>query len=160
MPKLVSDDFYIPEAPRSEFFYLRMLTVNDVVKDFDAVMASRDKLRSPNESNSQWPDNLTFEQNLIDLGWHQKEFQCRSSFTYTVMRPDDTECVGSVYIYPTERKNYDAKVEMWGRSNTDIPALDQHLYDLVKPWIKKEWPFEKIAFVGTDISRQEWEKIK
>jgi hypothetical protein len=24
-----------------------------------------------------WPDGLTLKQNLIDLGWHEKEFQLR-----------------------------------------------------------------------------------
>jgi len=43
-----------------------MLTVRDVVADFEAI---RD--RAP---------GLTLEQNLIDLGWHQKEFQTRRSF--------------------------------------------------------------------------------
>ena len=24
--------------------------------------------------DSKWPENLTIEDNLIDLGWHQREF--------------------------------------------------------------------------------------
>lgn len=35
---LVPDDFEIPEVLETERFYLRPLTINDVVKDYDAVM--------------------------------------------------------------------------------------------------------------------------
>ena len=55
---------------------MRMLTVNDVVKDYDAVMTGVEHLRTVWPSGT-WPDGLTFEQDLIDLGWHQKEFQRR-----------------------------------------------------------------------------------
>ncbi len=53
-----------------------MLTINDLVKDYDAVMSSVEHIRSsfnldPEES---WPEGLTLEEDLIDLGWHQREF--------------------------------------------------------------------------------------
>ena len=68
-----------------------MLTVNDVVKDYDAVMTSVDHLRGVFGPHSTWPrPDLTLEQDLIDLGWHQKEFQRRRSFSYTVVAPDES----------------------------------------------------------------------
>lgn len=41
----VPDDFVVPEKLVADDFYLRMLTIHDVIKDYDAVMASREKLK-------------------------------------------------------------------------------------------------------------------
>ena len=79
MTPFVREDFKIPETLETKEFRLRMLTVNDVVKDYDAVMTSVDHLKTICPG-SGWPEGLTFEQDLIDLGWHQKEFQRRRSF--------------------------------------------------------------------------------
>ncbi|HTQ08616.1 MAG TPA: hypothetical protein VMI31_00950, partial [Fimbriimonadaceae bacterium] len=74
---------------------MRALTVNDVVKDYDAVMTSIDHLQGVFGEHSTWPSpNMTLEQDLIDLGWHQKEFQKRSSFAYTMMSLDERQCLG------------------------------------------------------------------
>ena len=42
---LVPDGFSIPSSLVTEEFRLRMLTVNDVVKDYDAVMSSVEHLK-------------------------------------------------------------------------------------------------------------------
>jgi hypothetical protein len=84
-----------------------MLTVNDVVKDYDAVMTSLEHLKTIWPGGS-WPEGLTFEQDLIDLGWHQKEFQRRTSFAYTVVTPSESKVTGCVYINPTAKRGYDA----------------------------------------------------
>ena len=80
----VAKSIQIPERLETPELRLRMLTVNDVVKDFDAVMSSVEQLRKV-WPESEWPGGLTLEQNLIDLGWHQREFQSRRSFAYTVV---------------------------------------------------------------------------
>ena len=48
-------DFRIPEILESEYFRIRMLTVNDVVKDYEAVMTSIDRIRSVFGPDSDWP---------------------------------------------------------------------------------------------------------
>ena len=85
---LVPDDFDVPVGMEIDRYGLRMLSVNDVVKDYDAVMSSIDHLKGVLDPDSTWPEGLTLEQDLIDLGWHQKEFQKRSSFAYTMMSLD------------------------------------------------------------------------
>ena len=77
--QFVEKSFKIPEKLETEEFRLRMLTVNDVVKDYDAVMSSIDELKTIWQ-DSDWPVGLTLEENLIDLGWHQREFLTRRSF--------------------------------------------------------------------------------
>ena len=90
-------------------FTLRMLSVDDVEKDFEAVISSAARL-SQVWPNSGWPAGLTLRQNLIDLGWHEKEFQNRSSFAYTMVASDESQVLGCVYFYPTEKAGYDAEV--------------------------------------------------
>jgi hypothetical protein len=96
--KLVPDNFEVPETLETMNYRLRMLTVNDVLKDYLAVISSQEQLVNRFNDDSPWPNGLTLEQNLIDLGWHQKEFQKRRSFAYTVVSLDDNEVLGCLYI--------------------------------------------------------------
>ena len=157
MKKLVPPDFKIPEVLETDKFRLRMLTINDVVKDYDAVMTSIDHLKGIFGPRSKWPSpDLSFEQDLIDLGWHQKEFQTRSSFAYTVMNLDESQCLGCMYIVPTDKEDYDCEVYMWVRKSAFDEGLDQALFKTVKDWIKDKWPFEKVAYPGRDIEWDAW----
>ena len=145
--RLVPDDFDVPVGIETDRYRLRMLTVNDVVKDYDAVMSSIDHLKGVLDSASQWPQGLTLEQNLIDLGWHQKEFQKRSSFAFTMMILDEERCLGCVYIYPSETA--DADVLMWVRKE-EYETLDGDLFERVQRWIAEEWPFENVRYPGRE----------
>jgi hypothetical protein len=80
-----------------ERFVLRKLTVNDVVKDFEAINARV----APDGRDDPWTET-TLEEKLVDLGWHQKEFELRRSFAYTVVAPDESRVLGCVYLYPSE----------------------------------------------------------
>ncbi|MBK7471161.1 MAG: hypothetical protein IPI73_11545 [Betaproteobacteria bacterium] len=67
----------------------------------DAVMSSREHLWQRFGANWGWPAaDMTIEQNIVDLGWHQKEFTLRSSFDYAVMSLDGARLLGCVYIDP------------------------------------------------------------
>lgn len=154
----VPTDFVVPEKLETGEFLLRMLTVHDVVRDYDAVMSSVDHLRTI-WPGSGWPDGLTLEQNLIDLGWHQKEFQMRRSFAYTVVTPSGSMVVGCVYIDPTGKRGYDAEVYLWARQSELAGGLERRLHGAVKSWIAKEWPFRTVAFPGRDIPWDTWRSI-
>jgi len=156
---LVSTDFDVPQVLETDRLRLRMLTVNDVVKDYDAVVSSTDHLQAT-FSNSSWPIGLTLEQNLIDLGWHQKEFQQRSSFAYTVVSLDESRVLGCLYIYPFKIGGYDARATMWVRADMLDKGLDQHLYESVKKWLADDWPFEKVAYPRRDLSLEDYNKLR
>ena len=160
--RLVPENFKVPEALETERLRLRMLTVNDVIKDYDAVMASIDHLQKtkPFGPDHKWPTKeLSLEQDLIDLGWHQKEFQKRTSFAYTVMSLDESSCLGCVYIYPSPNSKDDAMVIMWVRQSEVKGGSDSHLFDVVKRWMKTEWPFIKVGYPGREISWEKWDTI-
>ncbi len=149
MTKFVPDDFDIPEKLETDHFRLRMLTISDLVKDYEAVMTSVDHLQGVFGESSTWPSrNLTLEQDLIDLGWHQKEFQKRSSFAYTVMSLDESTCLGCVYIYPNKEQSVDADVYLWVRKSEFEKGLDPVLFDEVKSWINFDWPFDNVRYPG------------
>ncbi len=123
-------------------------------------MSSIDHLAGIFGPGSSWPSaDLTFEQDLIDLGWHQKEFQIRSSFTYTVMNLDECRCLGCVYIYPSEKEGYDARVVLWVRQSEIKKDLDEKLFSAVKIWLSEEWWFTAVAFPGRQLSWQEWDSL-
>lgn len=154
----VPADFTVPEKLETEEFRLRMLTVHDVVKDYDAVITSVDHLKTI-WPGGRWPDGLTLEQNLIDLGWHQKEFQIRRSFAYTVVTPSEDRVVGCVYIEPTRKRGYDAAVFLWARQSELAGGLERRLHAAVKSWIAGEWPFQMVAFPGKDMAWDAWRSI-
>jgi hypothetical protein len=154
----VSADFNVPQTLETKEFRLRMLTVNDVIKDYDAVMTSVDHLKTI-WPDSSWPDGLTLEQDLIDLGWHQREFQDRNSFAYTVVTLDESIVTGCVYINPTRKRGYDAEVYLWARQSELTGGLETRLHAAIKEWLSKEWPFKRVAFPGRDIEWTEWHAI-
>jgi len=147
--KLVPSEFVVPEVLETDRFLLRMLTVKDVVKDYDAVMSSLEHLQRQKVFGDSWPEStLTLEQDLIDLGWHQKEFQTRRSFAYTVMSLDETECLGCVYIVPPKGSDVQADVYLWVRQSEFEKGLDPVLFETVKSWIAEVWPFESVGYPG------------
>lgn len=154
----VDAEFDVPRQLETPEFRLRMLTVNDVVKDYDAVMSSAEYLKSMSPG-SDWPEGLTLEQNLVDLGWHQKEFQRRRSFAYTVVTPDETRVIGCVYIYPTRKRGHDAEVYLWARESEIGSPADDRLFSAVKKWLAEEWPFENAGFPGRDTGWDAWSAI-
>lgn len=155
----VSKEFNVPKGLETSRMKLRMLTIKDVDKDYEAVMSSREHIYNVFGPDDDWPNNqLTKEQDLIDLGWHQKEFQKKNSFAYTVMNKDESKCLGCVYFYPTAKKEFDAEVYLWVTKEEFDKGLDEHLFETVKKWLQAKWPFEKIAFPGRDITWSEWKK--
>jgi len=158
--KFVPADFKVPETLETDRFRLRMLTANDVKKDYDAVITSIEHLHKtkPFGPNSKWPaKDLTYEEDLVDLEWHQNEFQKRTSFAYTVMNLDETECLGCLYIYPSDNPNYNAIIMMWVRQSEVANGLDEILFSTVKNWIEDKWPFEKVAYPGRDVN---WNEVQ
>lgn len=154
MADWVDKHFDIPRAMQTSGYRLRMLTVNDLVKDYDAVMSSQTQLQGVFGPESHWPKaDMTMEQDLIDIGWHQKEFQNRSSFAYKMMSLDEVTCLGCVYIYPTSKADVDAQVIMWVRSGSD---LDQQLHEDVRQWLANAWPFRNVVYPGRIISWSDW----
>ena len=160
MERFAPDSAVIPWGFETDDFKIRMLTIHDLVKDYDAVMSSIDHLKGTFGPSDPWPpDNLTLEQDLIDLGWHQAEFQMRNSFAYTVMNLDESRSLGCVYVNPSEKAGYDTNVILWVRQSEIRTGLDEKLFSAVRIWLSEEWWFTMVAFPGRKLSWQEWESL-
>jgi len=158
MKRLVPPDFVVPLRLETPDFVLRPLLISDVVKDYDAVMTSAAELRTVFARQTHWPEGLSFEDDLIDLGWHHKEFKIRRSFAYTVMAPNESICLGCAYIEPTELAGYDAEAICWAR--TSHTQLDQPLYEAFKSWLQTDWPFKAVVYPGRSLTWDEVESLK
>lgn len=143
MYELVPDGFEVPHGLEHERFRLRKLTIDDVVKDFEAI---NDRVDHEGKSRPPFVDTISL--NLVDLGWHQKEFALRRSFAYTVVAPDESQVLGCVYINPSD--THDARVSLWVRRSAFEAGLDPELEGAVREWVATTWPFERVTFGERD----------
>jgi hypothetical protein len=144
-------DFEIPAAPRTSEFLLTPLRVDHVVLDYEAVMSSRERLWQLFGCGWGWPRaGLSLMQDLIDLGWHQKEFQLRRSFNWAVLSPDEKQVLGCCYLDPTERAGFDAEALYWARSDRIASGLEDRLGAEFRRWLQAAWPLRRIAWPGRD----------
>jgi hypothetical protein len=144
----------VPEGLRNAEFMLRMLRATDVELDYDAVISSREQLLI--RSGRDWPvEGFSLAENLADLQHHEQEHLERKAFTYTVMNPTETECLGCIYINPLARllerlqtsgqainnvQEPAAYISFWARSSRLADDLDKRLLAALCAWFKEEWP--------------------
>ena len=126
----------MPEELRTSRLVLRPLRQVDVAEDYEAVMSSADMLRR--WSQSSWPtDEFTLEDNRKDLERHEREHAAREAFTFTILDPDRTRCLGCVYLAPAGPElgevrggaRFPVTVGFWVRASEIAGDLDRHLLD-------------------------------
>ncbi|MFT4790339.1 MAG: hypothetical protein ACI9T9_002893 [Oleiphilaceae bacterium] len=136
---LVPKNFVVPAVLEHKQCRIRTLTVNDVIKDYDAVISRREHLQGVFGSNSNWPAvDLTLQQNLIDFSCHQKEFQIKRSFAYTVVTLDEKHVIGCIYIYSTDKGEFDAEITMWVSQDALKDGYDVIFLKTVEEWLANE----------------------
>lgn len=149
----VPEDFKVPEKVTKEDFIIRKLCARDSYLDYMAVMSSIEIIKKTR--GGEWPyPELTFEDDMIDLAWHQREFEGKRSFAFTVMSADETECFGCIYIYPPGFRSeidisYDADISFWVTQKKFDEGFYKDLYNFLKNWIKEEWPFQNPFWSNT-----------
>jgi len=116
---------------------LRALSVSDLERDFDAVMASAADIKAANPGSS-WPDGLTKEKNLVDLAWHQREFEARRSFAW-VIESRDGDYLGCLYVYPSIAGEQAADVAWWWRTGA-VVSPRSFREDLLQWLASDDWP--------------------
>ncbi len=145
----VPADFAVPEVWECHRYRLRMLAVDDAELDYAAVMESQERLRAA--SPNGWPrEDFTLEENRADLCRHEREFLAREAFAYTVIRPDESEVFGCVYLNPPQTAQMDVDVYLWTRDSQHSAGLTAKLYAQVKDWLADDWPFEAVNFIRTE----------
>ena len=144
---------FTPTNLVKEDYITRKLCARDVYLDYFAVISSIDIIHKTR--GGTWPSpDLTIEEDLIDLSWHQREFESNSSFAFTIMNLDETECLGCIYFYPPRSEMSDAKSEEGFDVNVswwitqkfyDLGKYDQVCWDIRK-WIESSWSFKRVYF--------------
>jgi hypothetical protein len=51
-------------------------------------------------------------------------------------------------------------VYLWVRQSELDNGLDNILFETVKDWVKREWPFGKVAYPGREIDWDTWAPMK
>lgn len=165
-----SEDFHPPDGMRTDEFLLRPIRGTDVELDYEAVMESREYLRTWEQST--WPeDDFTIEANRRDLDKLERLHGEGRSFTYTVMNPAETQCLGCVYIFPTDApflarseivavddgqwSGYEAAVYFWVRKSRLADELDRRLLDALRSWIERDWPIGRHLLVTSELFGQQ-----
>jgi hypothetical protein len=146
------------EPPRrlvGDGFVLRPLGVRDVVADYAAVMSSREALWALYGEGWHWPPaDLTLEQDLVDLAWHQKEFDLGTSFAWTVAAPDESRLLGCTYLFPARLPEWDADAFYWV-----VADLRERLEAPVGAAFRSlvaRFPLRRIAWPGRELPWSAW----
>ncbi|MEI6462856.1 MAG: hypothetical protein WCO33_04295 [bacterium] len=157
----VPKDFKVPEL-RKDKYIARKLCARDVYLDYFAVMSSIDTIHKTRGGSWPTPD-LNIEEDLIDLSWHQREFESKTSFAFTIMNITETECLGCIYFYPprscmnsaqSNDTNHDVEVSWW----VTAKAYKEGLYEIVskdiKIWVKEDWPMKNVKFTNKFLPKE------
>lgn len=165
-----SADFRAPAELRTDEFLLRPILAADAALDYEAVMASKEYLRPWEQTG--WPaDDFTLEANRDDVVKLERWHVAGERFTYTVVNPAGTRCLGCVYILPTDapqfaRKQIDAldgarwsdyaiTVNFWVRTSRLADGLDRRLLDALGPWLAPVWPVARQLIVTNEQVTQQ-----
>ncbi|MHA2250693.1 MAG: GNAT family N-acetyltransferase [Candidatus Kariarchaeaceae archaeon] len=147
----------VPAQLIAEEFQLRPLLASDVEKDYEAVIATRE--RNLRISNGRWPkEGFTLEENLEDLQRHEKEQLERIAFTFTVMDPKDQLCLGCIYIkrpskemaefyYENDKStDYVAFLTYWLRPDYSSQDFEVKFLKALIGWMNEEWKFNQVNY--------------
>jgi hypothetical protein len=151
---LILGSFEPPERVMGEGFLLRKLMAKDAKADYEAVTSNIDLIRKIR--GGSWPTiELTYEDDVIDLGWHQREFEMKRCFAYAVMDRYDKEMLGCVYFYPPghpfnnggiDHPGSDVIVNMWVTNKAYDTGLYSKVWKFVEGWVETKWPFKAPYF--------------
>jgi len=142
----VPPGFEPPGGLSNPRFVLEPLGPQHNDRDYAAWTSSSDHIHAtPGFTESEWPHQMTLDENRGDLERHQRDFAGRTGFTYTVLDPDDRDVIGCLYIYPLGDEP-GAHVTSWMRA--DRAELDVPLAEAVAAWLEAAWPFERVLYLG------------
>lgn len=158
VPVFVPAGLHVPVLVEATDFKLVPLGPELVDLDYRAYMSSIQHLQKTFSRSKAWPhQGISASDAMLDMQTEQGRFRNRTSFAYAVLTPDGRRERGSVYVSPSPVDGYDAVVRMWVTQADYDAGFDARLYDWVTAWIKKDWPFAKVAYPGRSIGWDAWD---
>lgn len=143
---LVPASFAVPAAYKTASYRFVPLGPALAKLDYDAYMSSIDHLKST-FGGGKWPHaGITMDEAVKDVEGEMARFQARKSFTYAVLSLDGKKELGCVYIRPSRKPEFDAKVVMWVTKAEFDKGLQPKLLADTKAWLAKAWPFKNPEF--------------
>lgn len=145
----VPPGFSPPTSLVTEQFRLEPLGPQHNEADLAAWTSSIEHIRAtPGYPDGSWPplDGMTLDRNLQDMRRHAGDFTAGKGFTFTVLDPGDGAVIGCLYLYPAPSPGRDVLAQSWVRA--DRAHLDQPLVDAVREWIRSDWPWERVDYLG------------
>lgn len=143
MGAFVPDDFVVPVAFEGPGFRLEPLGPQHNERDHAAWMSSIEHIRSTPgfpDPDDDWPRPMSLERNLADMVMHERHFETRRAFTYSILGGD--EVVGCVYLYPSREDDVDAEISSWVTASR--ADLDEVVWQTLNEWLKTDWPFSTV----------------
>lgn len=165
-----------PARLSTDDFTLRPITAADAEIDHAAVMESKDYLRIWEQTG--WPeDGFTVEANREDLVGLEQRHRDGIAFTYTVLDPTQTSCLGCVYVMPHDAtflakaritplvdgdrwEDVDAATYFWVRRSALAHQTDRTLLAALRTWLAEEWAIGRHVFVTHEQLTQQVELIE
>jgi len=142
---IIPNNFIVPTYLKSKSFVFTPLTVSDIENDYLAVTDNIEHLKGTFDFLPNWPDkNITKEENLSNLGWHQTEFAMKTSFAYKIQKLPAKQYIGCLYIFPSNTVEYEVDVYFW-LIKSEAESYGK-VGEILKAWITKDWPFTKVQF--------------
>lgn len=155
---------------RTDEFLLRPIVEADAESDHEAVMESREFLRVWEQST--WPeDDFTVESNREDMVKMEQRHLDNYAYGYTMQTPDESTCLGCVYVMPADAKGYAgataeevgsmawsdcrATVAFWVRASRIADGLDARLLDELVRWFTDDWEIDGVVFTTTATFEQQ-----
>lgn len=160
----------VPVGLTTPEFVLRPIRANDAEADHAALMDTRETLRL--WQMSTWPeDDFTVEQNRDDLVGLEQRHDERRAYTYTVVDPSGTTCLGCVYVFPItatfltrsevtpvageDWQDVDAVVFFWVRGPQLATAMDERLLAALRSWFADDWGLARTVFATSELFTQQ-----
>jgi len=159
-PSFIPANFSPPTRIETPNFTLVPLSPAVVKLDFDAYMSSIEHLQKSFSRSTKWPRaGISDADAMLDMQTEQARFKARKSFDYSVLTPDGSRERGSVYVSPSPVAGYDAVVRLWVTKADYDAGFDAELYEWVANWVRKDWPFRKVAYPGRSIDWATWDAM-
>jgi hypothetical protein len=141
-------------------FVATPLTVDKVVLDYDAYMASPAVIRE--HSDGRWPvEGFTVDEDRELTARHQADHEVGDAFTFLLLDPALTESLGCLYLNPLH-EYFDrvgatdqtraafpgtaGMVTFWVRQSLQLTTLPRSVTAAVETWLRTAWPLDSRAW--------------
>lgn len=141
MSEFIPATFDVPRSVHFPSFRLEALGPEHNDRDHAAWTSSMEHIHATEGFEGHpWPMPMTLAENLADMEMHAREFDERTSFTWSILAPDD-EVIGCVYLYPFDPpRSGRGRFRCW--VTAERAADDAVIRDRLEEWFAQYLPID------------------